>query len=104
MRSKIPLRKISKNENLSIFLVLLVIIAAGILVEFFTVRSMDITKVAFIKPMNICKCTSAGISYRDTCASHDIDHDIGRNRPFYRSDDVFYRDRNGFSDQNSGME
>ena len=53
MRSTNPLRKISKHENLSIFLVLLFIILAVILVEFFTVRSMDITKVAFIKPMNI---------------------------------------------------
>lgn len=46
-------RKLLKNENLSIFLVLLVIIAAVILVEFFVVRSMDITKVSFVKPMNI---------------------------------------------------
>jgi len=53
MRSTNPFRKISKHENLSIFLVLLFIIAAVILVEFFVVRSMDITAVAFIKPMNI---------------------------------------------------
>ncbi|MFC2159528.1 ABC transporter permease [Actinomycetota bacterium] len=53
MRSKNPFRKITKHENLPLFLVLLVIIVAVILVEFFTVRSMNITTVAFIKPMNI---------------------------------------------------
>ena len=53
MRSTNPFRKISKHENLSIFLVLLFIIAAVIFVEFFVVRSMDISAVAFIKPMNI---------------------------------------------------
>jgi ribose/xylose/arabinose/galactoside ABC-type transport system permease subunit len=53
MTSNNSLRKGVRNENLSIFLVLLVIIAAVILVEFFFVRSMDITKVAFVKPMNI---------------------------------------------------
>lgn len=46
-------RRFLKNENLSIFLVLLVIIAAVILVEFFFVRGMDITKVSFVKPMNV---------------------------------------------------
>ncbi len=53
MRANNLLRKISKYENLSIFLVLLFIIATIILVEFFFVRGMDITKVAFVKPMNI---------------------------------------------------
>lgn len=53
MRSTNPFRKITKHENLSIFMVLLIIIAAVILVEFFVVRSMDISAVAFIKPMNI---------------------------------------------------
>jgi len=53
MRSTNPFRKITRHENLPIFLVLLVIIVAVIFVEFFTVRSMDITSVAFIKPMNI---------------------------------------------------
>lgn len=53
MRSKNPLKRFSKNENLSIFLVLLFIIAIVIIVEFFAVRNMDISKVAFIKPMNI---------------------------------------------------
>lgn len=53
MRANNLLRKISKYENLSIFLVLLFIIATVILVEFFFVRGMDITKVAFVKPMNI---------------------------------------------------
>ena len=53
MSSKSALRRFNKNENLSIFLVLLFIIAAVIVVEFFMVRNMDITKVAFVKPMNI---------------------------------------------------
>lgn len=53
MRLNNALRKFTKNENLSIFLVLLFIIAVVILVEFFAVRDMDITKVAFVKPMNI---------------------------------------------------
>ena len=53
MRSKNSLRGITKNENLSIFLVLLFIIIVVIIVEFFAVRNMDISKVAFFKPMNI---------------------------------------------------
>jgi ribose/xylose/arabinose/galactoside ABC-type transport system permease subunit len=53
MKSSNPLRKLTKNENLSIFLVLLFIIVVVILVEFFTIRGMDITTVAFVKPMNI---------------------------------------------------
>ena len=53
MRSKNPFRKITKHENLPLFLVLLVIIVAVIFVEFFTVRSMNFSAVAFIKPMNI---------------------------------------------------
>ncbi len=53
MRSKNPFRRITKHENLPLFLVLLVIIIAVILVEFFTVRSMNFSTVAFIKPMNI---------------------------------------------------
>jgi ribose/xylose/arabinose/galactoside ABC-type transport system permease subunit len=53
MRSKNPLRRFSKNENLSIFLVLLFIIVVVIIVELFAVRGGDISKVAFVKPMNI---------------------------------------------------
>jgi ribose transport system permease protein len=46
-------RKFMKHENTPILLVLLVIIAAVFLVELFFVRGSDISKVAFIKPMNI---------------------------------------------------
>jgi ribose/xylose/arabinose/galactoside ABC-type transport system permease subunit len=53
MKPKNSLRRITKNENLSIFLVLLFIIVIVIIVELFAVRNGDITKVAFVKPMNI---------------------------------------------------
>ena len=53
MRFTNPFRKITKHENLPLFLVLLAIIVVVIFVEFFTVRSMNISTVAFIKPMNI---------------------------------------------------
>jgi len=53
MRFSNTWRKITKNENMSVFLVLVVIIVAIILAEFFAVRNLDITKVAFIKPMNV---------------------------------------------------
>ena len=46
-------RKISKNENMSVFLVLIVIIVAIILAELIAVRNMEFSKVAFIKPMNV---------------------------------------------------
>ncbi|TFG63659.1 MAG: ABC transporter permease [Spirochaetales bacterium] len=54
MRSTSPLlKRISKSENMSVFLVLVFIILAIILVELFAVRGGAITQVAFIKPMNI---------------------------------------------------
>ncbi len=53
MRSNNTSRRFLKNENLPIFVVLLVIIVAVIIVEFFVVREMDISRVAFVKPMNI---------------------------------------------------
>ncbi len=53
MRSSKFLRKISKSENLSVFLVLIFIIIAVILVELFAVRGLNLSEVAFIKPMNI---------------------------------------------------
>ena len=46
-------RKISKNENVSVLLVLVVIIVAIILAELIAVRNMEFSKVAFIKPMNV---------------------------------------------------
>ena len=46
-------RKFLRHENGPIALVLLSTIVAVILVELFFVRGSDITKVAFIKPMNI---------------------------------------------------
>jgi ribose/xylose/arabinose/galactoside ABC-type transport system permease subunit len=46
-------RKISKNENTSVLLVLVVIIVAIILAELIAVRNMEFSKVAFIKPMNV---------------------------------------------------
>jgi ribose/xylose/arabinose/galactoside ABC-type transport system permease subunit len=42
-----------KHENMSIFLVLLFIIIAVYLVELFVVRDGNMSKVAFLKPMNV---------------------------------------------------
>jgi len=53
MRSTKLSKRFLKNENLPIFVVLMVIILAVILVEFFVVREMDISRVAFVKPMNV---------------------------------------------------
>jgi ribose/xylose/arabinose/galactoside ABC-type transport system permease subunit len=53
MKSNNILRKFLKNENLSIFLVLVILIVIVVLVEFFFTRGMDISKIAFVKPMNI---------------------------------------------------
>ncbi len=53
MRLTNPIAKITKSENASVFLVLLFIIISIILVEFSVVRNMNISKVAFIKPMNV---------------------------------------------------
>jgi ribose/xylose/arabinose/galactoside ABC-type transport system permease subunit len=53
MKSRSGMRRLMKQENVPIFLVLLVIIVAVILVEFLIVRDGNIAKVAFIKPMNI---------------------------------------------------
>jgi len=53
MKLKNPLKSFSKNENLSIFLVLVVMVVAVILVEFFFVRDMNIGRVAFVRPGNI---------------------------------------------------
>ena len=46
-------RKLLRHENSPILLVLLTTIVAVIIVELLFVRGSDITKVAFIKPMNI---------------------------------------------------
>ncbi|MEI6875317.1 MAG: ABC transporter permease [Spirochaetota bacterium] len=46
-------RKLFRGENGPMLLVLLTTILAVFLVEFFFVRGSDISKVAFIKPMNI---------------------------------------------------
>ena len=53
MKLKNPLKSFSKNENLSIFLVLVVMVVAVVLVEFFFVRDMNIGRVAFVRPGNI---------------------------------------------------
>ena len=53
MKIKNPLKSFSKNENLPILLVLVVMVVAVILVEFFFVRNMDIGRVAFVRPGNI---------------------------------------------------
>ena len=53
MRSTNGVRRFMKQENTSIFLVLLFILIAVYLVELFVVRDGDASKVAFVKPMNI---------------------------------------------------
>ncbi len=78
MRSNNSLKRVSRSENLSIFLVLLIIIAAVILVEFFLVRSMDITKVAFVKPMNIANVLLQVSITGILALQHDPDYDFWR--------------------------
>jgi ribose/xylose/arabinose/galactoside ABC-type transport system permease subunit len=53
MHSNNSARRFMKHENMSIFLVLLFIIIAVYLVELFVVRDGNMSKVAFLKPMNI---------------------------------------------------
>jgi ribose/xylose/arabinose/galactoside ABC-type transport system permease subunit len=53
MNSNNSARRFMKHENMSIFLVLLFIIIAVYLVELFVVRDGNMSKVAFLKPMNI---------------------------------------------------
>jgi ribose/xylose/arabinose/galactoside ABC-type transport system permease subunit len=53
MRSNNSLRRLMRQENLPIFLVLVVMLAAVYLVELFWVRGGDVGKVAFLKPLNV---------------------------------------------------
>jgi ribose/xylose/arabinose/galactoside ABC-type transport system permease subunit len=53
MHSNNSARRFMKHENMSIFLVLLFIIIAVYLVELFVVRDGNMSKVAFLKPMNV---------------------------------------------------
>lgn len=53
MSSNNNLRRLAKQDNMSIFMVLLFIILAVFLVEFLVVRDGNLSKVAFVKPMNI---------------------------------------------------
>jgi ribose/xylose/arabinose/galactoside ABC-type transport system permease subunit len=53
MNSNNSARRFMKHENMSIFLVLLFIIIAVYLVELFVVRDGNMSKVAFLKPMNV---------------------------------------------------
>jgi ribose/xylose/arabinose/galactoside ABC-type transport system permease subunit len=51
--SKNNLRRLTKQENMSIFLVLLFIMLAVYLVELFVVRDGNVARVAFFKPLNV---------------------------------------------------
>ena len=53
MNAKDAFRRVVRQENLPIFLVLLVIIVVTYLVELFGVRDGNVAKVAFLKPLNI---------------------------------------------------
>lgn len=53
MNSNNFLRRLMKQENLPIFLVLVVMIVVMYFVELFWVRNGEIAKVAFLKPLNV---------------------------------------------------
>jgi len=53
VNAKDAFRRVVRQENLPIFLVLLVIIVVTYLVELFGVRDGNVAKVAFLKPLNI---------------------------------------------------
>lgn len=53
MNTKSPIKRLFKHENAPMLIVLVGIIIAVIIVEFFFIRDMNFAKVAFVKPMNI---------------------------------------------------
>lgn len=85
MKSKNTFKRFMGHENMSIFLVLLFIIVAVFLVEFLVVRNGDVSKVAFIKPMNIAnvlmQISTTGILALSMCLvmiSGGIDLSVGQ--------------------------
>ena len=105
MNSNNSVRRFMKHENMSIFLVLLFIIIAVYLVELFVVRDGNISKVAFVKPMNISnvlmQISTTGIlaiGMTLIMVSGGIDLSIGQMMCFLGTGMAFLLRNKGFSE------
>ena len=105
MRSNNSVRRFMKQDNASIFLVLLFIIVAVYLVELFMVRGGNASKVAFVKPMNISnvlmQISTTGIlaiGMTLIMISGGIDLSIGQMMCFLGTGMAFLIQRQGFSE------
>jgi len=105
VNSKDSLRRLTRQENLPLFLVLLFIIIAVYLVELFWVRDGNIAKVAFLKPLNISnvllQISTTGIlaiSMTLIMVSGGIDLSVGQMMCFLGTGMAFLLRRQGFSE------
>ncbi len=105
MNAKNALRRFVRQENLSIFLVLVVVIVATYLVELFGVRDGNVAKVAFLKPLNISnvllQISTTGIlaiSMTLIMVSGGIDLSVGQMMCFLGTGMAFLLRTQGFSE------
>jgi ribose/xylose/arabinose/galactoside ABC-type transport system permease subunit len=105
MNSNNSIRRFVKQENTSIFLVLLFILITVYLVELFVVRDGNMSKVAFVKPMNISnvlmQISTTGIlaiGMTLIMVSGGIDLSIGQMMCFIGTGMAFLLRNGGFSE------
>ena len=98
-------RRLTRQENLPIFLVLVVMIVVVYLVELFGVRGGDVTKVAFLKPLNVSnvlmQISTTGIlaiSMTLIMVSGGIDLSVGQMMCFLGTGMAFLLRNQGFSE------
>ncbi len=105
MRSTNSVKRLMKQENMSIFFVLLFIIIAVYLVELLAVRGGDASRVAFLKPMNVSnvlmQISTTGILAIGTTlimVSGGIDLSIGQMMCFLGTGMAYLIRNQGFSE------